>query len=164
MHAAKLTVIVQQAEHPRRAHAHVGRRIGREQRPDPIRRPRGAQCVHGMVADDGQRAVRSEVAERLDAMRADRCRALVRQARGERRQRQPLDQGPDRLRLPTKNQGVRGLLANMGALEGKRLDQGLIRDGAVLPAVGRRRARRPGQRDQNERSVSGTQTPSRNLG
>ena len=111
MYATKLTVIVQQAEHPRRAHAHVGRRISREQRPDPIRRPRGAKRVHGMVADDVQHAVRSEVAEHLDAMRADRCGALVHQARGEDRQRLPLDQRPERLRLPTKNQGVRGLLA-----------------------------------------------------
>ncbi|MDE0342618.1 MAG: glycosyltransferase [Deltaproteobacteria bacterium] len=36
-----------------------------------------------MVADDGQRAVRSEVADRLDAMRADRCRALACEALGE---------------------------------------------------------------------------------
>ena len=67
------------------------------------------------------------------------------------RQRQTVEQRRDGLRLTSEAERMRGLLANCGALEGERLDQGFERHGAVLPAVGRGRTRRLDEQDQGER-------------
>ena len=67
------------------------------------------------------------------------------------RQREPIEQRRDGLRLTSEAERMRGLLANCRALEGERLDQGFERHGAVLPAVGRGRTRRLDEQDQGER-------------
>ena len=130
--------------------------------------------THERGQDDAQGLSRAEAAQRLDAVRADRRGALFHQAARKSgqslrrteaaqrlvdrlsdpavrlRQREPIEQRPDRLRLAPETERMRGLLANVGALERERLDQGLERDGAVLPAVGRGRAGRQRQQDHGE--------------
>ena len=124
--------------------------------------------------DDVQCRRRAEPAQGFDATGADRRGTLFRQAvckcgQGIRRaeltqrrvdrlsdravglrKRQAIEQRPDGFRLPPEAERMGGLFADRRAVERQRLDQHLEGHGAVLPAVGRRRARRCKQQDQGE--------------